>query len=259
MATMHIPNGYSGYTEDCVVGDKRRMGNQMHMIAATYALSLNVGEPCELPPWAFAQYFPNFNSCITTTNNPSIEFIYNEPPLCKLKLTPETFQYIPKVKKLKICGGFESAKFFEGREKEIKHLFWMPTQEHNACGIHVRRNDYLQHDFIIKLTMDYYTDAINRIGASKYIVCSDDVEWCKQNFVGPQFEFPNGTQMEDFATLMGCEHLINANSTFSWWAALLMKHEKGTVIAPRHSYLGFTGTNDWYKTINTNWTLINTI
>jgi hypothetical protein len=236
-----------------------RFGNQLHLIAATYALSKDMNEPCEIPSWQYAEFFPNYNKYITTKENAEFKHYYNEvqrfPDAFPHRETDleEYFQQIPKKPKTKLRGYFESAMFFKGAEKEIKDLFAIPVPKHKATGIHVRRADFLwDADPHVQLTMDYYQTAIKHLKDDRYIICSDDVAWCKENFTGPQFEFPEGTMLEDFRTLIGCERLIIANSTFSWWAGYLIEEEN--VIAPRtwHKHAEC----DWHKYANTKWKII---
>jgi len=227
-----------------------RFGNQLHLVAATYALSLDMNEPCEIPPWEYSKEFLYYHRCVNTVEDPQFSNEFSED----FKRFLFMGAVIPQEPKTRLHGWFESAKFFEGREKEVKHLFWQATKEINATGIHVRKTDFLLDiDHHRRLGMAYYKKAMDHIGDSRYIVCSDDVGWCKKHFVGPRFEFSNGSEIADFKTLRGCTNLIIANSTFSWWAAYLRKGN-GTVVSPKKWHK--RGPNDWFKTANTNWVLI---
>lgn len=107
------------------------------------------------------------------------------------------------------------------------------------CAVHVRRGDYATFYDNSILPKSYYLDAIEQMNGlcSRYLVFSDDVEWCKQNFPKDKFEFVEkfGT-FQDYEELMlmsKCEYHIIANSSFSWWGAYLSNSKK--VICPYYS------------------------
>ena len=67
----------------------------------------------------------------------------------------------------------------------------------------------------------------------KFLVFSDDIEWCKQVF-DDDFNFIEGE--EDYVDLLlmaRCKHNIIANSSFSWWGAWLNRNNNKRVIAPK--------------------------
>ena len=83
-------------------------------------------------------------------------------------------------------------------------------------------------------SIDYYKEAMSKFDKknTKFIVFSDDLEWCQENF--ENVEFSTGQEdYEDFYDMMLCDHNIIANSTFSWWSAWLNNNESKRVIAPQ--------------------------
>ena len=81
--------------------------------------------------------------------------------------------------------------------------------------------------------MDYYQAAMAHIGTSKYLIVSDDIPWCKQNFRGSKFEFSDGSSViEDLKMQISCANNIIANSSFSWWGAYLNQTPNKRVVAP---------------------------
>lgn len=132
----------------------------------------------------------------------------------------------------------QDQKFFEGFEEDISRMFGHGIGEMiDRVSIHVRRGDYLvapHSSYHINLAAtSYYDDAIKMFPGDKFLVFSDDIEWCRQNFVGDEFEFSEGkTEIEDMNLMAACKHNIIANSTFSWWAAWLNNNPHKIVVVP---------------------------
>ena len=77
--------------------------------------------------------------------------------------------------------------------------------------------------------MTYFNNCDN------FLIFSDDIVWCKNNFVGDKFIFIEGEEDYIDLWLMSlCNHNIIANSSFSWWGAWLNKNNNKTVIAPKN-------------------------
>lgn len=98
----------------------------------------------------------------------------------------------------------------------------------NVVCVHVRRGDYLfltsngfnvyskeELDFIIKTFFQN----------DKIIFVSDDIRWCKENFIGDKYMFadkPYDCPAEiDLYIQTQCKANVISNSTFSWWGAFL--------------------------------------
>ncbi|NLE55163.1 MAG: alpha-1,2-fucosyltransferase [Lentisphaerae bacterium] len=116
----------------------------------------------------------------------------------------------------------------------------------NPVCIHFRRGDYVNLSSVGFITLDYYMNAIkilqNKIKNPTFFVFSDDIAWCKNNFIVPNIptfyvdcisknDLP--TDYFHFNLMMNCHHFIIPNSTYSYWSALLGKHEQKIVIAPK--------------------------
>ena len=70
----------------------------------------------------------------------------------------------------------------------------------------------------------------------KYIVFSDDVEWCKNNMDFPEntiYENHGNTIYEKLKVMSNCKNFIISNSTFSWWAQFMSNNQNKKVIAPK--------------------------
>ena len=120
-----------------------------------------------------------------------------------------------------------------------------------CVAIHIRRGDYLTKGHHL-LPIEYYTTALLETGNSIPIVFSDDIPWCRQYFKGAFFvEEPDYLS---FDLMRLCKHKITANSTYSWWAAMLGK-EDGKIFAPKRWRLNDTeeSTIEEEKFIPDNW------
>jgi Glycosyl transferase family 11 len=149
-----------------------------------------------------------------------------------------------------LTGFFQSYKYFEGHDEEIKKVFALPKIEGymDYVSIHVRRGDYVQHaGSFPPVDEKYLAAAIGRIYREiyrnyfhdwnqKFMIFSDDIPYCKEllkNYVSGKYEFSEGrTELEDLALMASCGHHIIANSTFSWWAAYLGHNPNRIVITP---------------------------
>jgi len=117
-------------------------------------------------------------------------------------------------------------------------------QSTETVFLHVRRGDYLQQpftDYHGLMGLDYYERAvqhiISRVANPRFIVFSDDAEWCKQNL---PYEVVTGfAAHEDLYLMSRCKHAVIANSTFSWWSAWLGDEQPDRiVIAPSRWFAG---------------------
>lgn len=102
-------------------------------------------------------------------------------------------------------------------------------------AIHIRRTDYLniQHAHPI-CTKDYYINCLNEIKPkTKIFVFSDDLNWCKENFIGEQYTHVNLDHHCCLYMMTKVKNLVIANSTFSWWGAWLNNKQDKCVYAPK--------------------------
>jgi len=156
------------------------------------------------------------------------------------------YQEIPykKGESLMLDGYFQTEKYFEQHRSEVLRAFGFEYEMlHGAVSIHVRRGDYLKYPTKHPLcTMQYYKKAVQYFydkGHVLFIVYSDDLDWCRENFTekefGQEIKFLFSTskdEMKDLESMSCCEHNIIANSSFSWWAAWLNRNKDKVVIAP---------------------------
>jgi hypothetical protein len=130
---------------------------------------------------------------------------------------------------------FQDPSWFDEFKEDIKVLYGQNIVPIDQVAIHVRRGDYVGNPFYVQLwKTDYYKKAMELFPNEKFLVFSDDIEWCKAHFMGNQFEFSEGNdEVTDLNLMAGCKAVIIANSSFSWWGGYL---SKGKVVAPKEWY-----------------------
>ncbi|MBQ6589064.1 MAG: alpha-1,2-fucosyltransferase [Butyrivibrio sp.] len=161
-----------------------------------------------------------------------------------------------------LVGYWQSDKYFadEDVERELREAFekrpqdimqdsvsWTILQQIECCesvSLHIRRTDYVdaEHIHIHNIcTEKYYKSAIdevrNKYPSAVFFIFTDDKEWCRQHFRGPNFfvvdlDEDANTDLAEMTLMSRCKHHIMANSSFSWWATWLNDNPSKMVIAP---------------------------
>lgn len=209
------------------LGHLGRLGNQLFQIAATIGVALRNKDTFGLPPWDYERYF-SLHNCFHISLPAGPE--YREP---QFAYTP-----IPYQPGLRLFGYFQSEKYFAEFADVIRSFFTTPREKLlGVAGIHVRRGDYLtfpEHHPV--LPNSYYWQAIERMadyGISTFLVVSDDLSWCRQEFRNGRFEIVQpATDVEHLRLLAQCEHHIISNSSFAWWGAYLGNTPGSHVLYP---------------------------
>ena len=168
-------------------------------------------------------------------------------------------------------GYFQSDHYFNEYSSEIKELFTpyggivsylkknsdifstFPELEstNDYCFIGVRRGDYITYsDVHNPCGMTFYNGAMSHMQKERYYILSDDVEWCKEKFVGNQFRFfeIKDDLIQLFASCLFKNYIIS-NSTFYWWGSFLSIYDSPRIIAPDKWLFGKDVTPDKYYTI----------
>jgi hypothetical protein len=216
-----------------------RTGNQLFQIAATIGHAWKYG---------YKYAFPQF------TENPDI-WPKVEVTLPVLKDT-ETFtgehkepfhkySEIPKMDNIILDGYFQSYKYFQDILPILSKLLnFSNVTIWNTIALHIRRGDYLLYpDKHPILPMSYYQTAIEYIISKEprrifdIIVMTDDPDWCRENVTLDKFGFDvqirsSKIPEQDLKVMAKCQHNIIANSSFSYWAAILNPNPQKIVITP---------------------------
>lgn len=235
------------------------LANMMFQISAAYAYSKKHNKELFLTTDSFhtvhkhiSEYQNNIFENLKFSN-----MSFSQP--CS-KIEEQGFHYteLPYVSgNVLLNGYFQSELYFKEYSDDIKKIFGMRSLIFDyitydvamncykidlscdkTCSIHVRRGDYLKfpsnHP---QQGMDYYMRAVKKIGFdSKFLIFSDDIQWCKENFPEmDNFVFIEGlSDYEDLYLMSLCKHNIICNSSFSWWAAWLNNNPNKQVIMPKN-------------------------
>ncbi len=144
-------------------------------------------------------------------------------------------------------GYFQSEKYFPDKDF-IKELFtpndivkqglikYESLLHPTTCSINVRRGNYLnfqsRHSV---LGMDYYNKAIGLMrerGVKRFLVFSNDLNWCRNSFIGEEFTFIEDIDYIELFLSNKCTHHIISNSSFAWWSVWLWEMDGTKTIAP---------------------------
>lgn len=205
-----------------------KLGNFLFIVAAMYSYARS--EDKEL-------IFAKFNPWLKVLTQ---RFYHIDMPLGDIAyLAPHKYKPIPKGLVGMIAGYFQSSKWFQGYEDDIRELcsnLWSPQREEGLAAIHIRLGDYLKED-IAKThrapSVAYIRKAIQTLpdGITTLEVFSDDPDLAEKRV--KEAGIPEGIElrvirgMGEVATICRITEataFIMSASSFSWWAAWLGKH-----------------------------------
>ena len=138
-----------------------------------------------------------------------------------------------------ITGNRQSEKYFTKQfvidmfdfskiDKEIDRMYAAFGDLSQIAALHIRQTDYvypkrhyqtLEEQDVLKIREKFPDD--------KFIIFSDNIEWCKQKFEKYGFLFPPKNDSEfdnsivEFCALRKFMAIIMSNSAFSWWGSYL--------------------------------------
>jgi hypothetical protein len=98
-----------------------------------------------------------------------------------------------------------------------------PSVPRGKTFIHVRRGDYITYSHLYGgVGENYYKKAMALFANTEFIVLSDDPAWCRTQtwLIGCEI-IDEPDELKALAIMGSCEGAIIANSTFSWWGAMI--------------------------------------
>ena len=257
------------------------IGNQMFQIAAIHGLAKQFGTDYAIIDQQFSgggqcshpsKYYQSvFKKVPRIANYPRPMIQYDEKRWTYYDIASDIKRLLSHdMKTCMIKGYFQSDQYFHS-SLDIKQLFTpdesihtflkMNTDvfdkypelfsDHDFCFIGVRRGDYIaKSDFHNPCDMEYYKNAMKIIPSKKYYIASDDIAWCKEQFVGDEYVFFDIA--DDLTQLYAgslFKNYIIGNSTFHWWMSFLSVYDAPKIIAPNKWVFGPTVKWEEYSTI----------
>ena len=226
------------------LGNFGNLGNQMFQYATLKGLAIKHGYNWSIPPKSeFGTTYLMRSSIYDTFSLPNLE--EKNVNLSTNPILPEKYFYFDE-NLFKNCpdnvdlnGYYQSYKYFSHIRNELIKDFTFKVQDVFLnipyVAIHVRRGDYLNFsEYHPTCGLDYYVEAMEYFPEHKFLVFSDDIEWCKQQEIFKECFFSDGSSSGNDLFLMSiAEHNIIANSSFSWWGAWLNNNSNKIVVCPK--------------------------
>jgi Glycosyl transferase family 11 len=159
--------------------------------------------------------------------------------------------YDPRIESVRIgqtlYGYFQAHAYFRSSEPELATMLPAPPQSSASIAVHVRRGDYLMpaHASHGMTTLAYFERAIplmyEAYGELPLRVYTDSPEQVEDEFTGLPYAFelasntPELSPWDTVVLMARSRAIVMSNSSFSWWAAWLMRQRDPSVrvIAPR--------------------------
>jgi len=252
------------------IGYMGRLGNQMFQFSSSVAIAKKLGYEIFFPIENCSNFSPTGPIDLKTGspmrvkcdllecfNLPVRFFKTSQNIRVHQGVNEKEFTFDPDMYKIAdgtdLMGYFQTEKYFsEFRDLILRYFSFRPEVANGAflywekfvqpflgnsasVSVHVRRGDYtLYPDHHPTCSKDYYDKAISSFDPDdKFLVFSDDIDWCRKNFNSDRFHIvDSGSPYIDLKLITMCDHHINANSSFSWWGAWLNPKKEKRVICP---------------------------
>ena len=225
-----------------------QLGNQLFRVAAVIGAARQHDTKFVLPAWPVSRHMEGFPFPLM---QPSEHWeTYREPGFRFQPIPP------PAPGGTSLLGYFQSWKYFSHCLEEVRSYIGPSFQcqvtasarfgpgiaAPHSASIHVRRGDYhtwaQKHYFHLEASQ-YYKRAMREAGMSRthWYVFSDDPEWCRQNFSAANVSIVDAGPEPylDLVAMSLCRSNVIANSTFSWWAAMLNSYPDARIYCPEPS------------------------
>ena len=254
------------------IGNNGRLGNQMFQFAAMVGTAKMRGLDWYLHEEdnVFWEIFNLKNTKkLTTEKRKEIKFQYKEtsfyfnPNVFMMGANTDLYGYFQSPVYFLNCYDLVREELtFVGKIRDESKLKMSSYVNENdiTCSIHVRRTDYLKTpDYHPTCEKQYYENAKNIVKNSinkkvKFLIFGDDYEWIEKNIFDDDCVIVKNNSAEvDMQLMSMCNIHIIANSSFSWWAAMLGNYN--SVIAPK-KWFGPKGPRNWDSIYLESWVKI---
>jgi hypothetical protein len=214
-----------------------RLGNQCFQIAAAIAHAKKMKTDWRVP-------YRSSNPNVWPTYFKSLPVARGAATMHAYQEKRHSYDPLPEHKDLTLDGYFQSEKYFDNAKEEIRTALGFDINNGGGyIAIHIRRGDYVTQfsDKHPPLSINYYDNAMLRfmdMGHHDFMIYSDDIEWCKKEFLFKDDKFCTiSDPLAAMRHMYNADGFIIANSTFSLFPALL-RENRIPVIAPSE--------NRWY-------------
>jgi len=243
------------------IGYMGRLGNQMFQFASTIGIAKKLDLEAKFPLENCLPENQNHTKCdlIECFDIEQSYFIPRRHIPISRTYTESDFKYDPGTRSISddtsLSGYFQTEKYFISHRDLICSQFKFRNEYSSAAelfidsqrktsdnkrivAMHVRRGDYVMYpDHHPVCSKDYYYRSIAEIekakGDSHFVIFSDDVQWCKNEFPDDKFTVCDlNNPYSEMCAMTLCDDHIIANSSFSWWGAWLNIKSDKMVIAP---------------------------
>lgn len=181
---------------------------------------------------------------------------FTRPYYKRIRIHERSLAYDPNVwkfpKRTYVLGYWQAWKYYDQYHDALRSEFKIVTppsesavrlladvQKPHSVAIHIRRGDYMTNTSFNTLPLSYYATAITylqerHVGLHWYVF-SDDIKWVKEHLrtTGSVTYVEGLSDIDDFRIMLEAQHIVIANSTFSWWSAWLKPLNSGIIIAPK--------------------------
>jgi hypothetical protein len=250
------------------LGSNGFLGNQMFQYAALRGISKNMGYDWVVPPpdnyydanyglfecFKMQSVTPKNFGFINAKTHETGNFHFDEnlfkncPDNVNLNDFFQTEKYFLNIKDLIKTDYTFKDDILETCQQFVENL-------NNPIFIHVRRGDYLNNPGCHPTcSIEYYETALSYFDDDcDVIICSNDIEWCKNQklFSSDRFFISEGNEKYNHKVIVSggydnlfvpyydlclmtlCKGGIIANSSLSWWGAWLIDNPIYPIIAPK--------------------------
>ncbi|HTH82125.1 MAG TPA: alpha-1,2-fucosyltransferase [Mucilaginibacter sp.] len=216
-----------------------RLGNQLFQVAFITHFAKKFDIEYKIPYWKYAEYFDyKFNFLEKDISAFQFDLIIKEP---EIGYHEDLFErYLPYIRSKKtdiFISYFQSYKYFTKQHalnvfrfnSKFKAIKINPSK---CVAVSVRRGDFINHPHFNNIEADTFKKILQNFKNHKIFLFTDDFQYCKSEFAGPQYEFMEGlNDIEQLINLSQFELFVLSNSTFSYWGPMLNPKPK-TVFYP---------------------------